>query len=118
MRKDKIKSGTISFNEDNSPFNWVDLFGAGPATCISWTSSYSATGVLGEAELATVDKGRRAYEEAVKQWAWLATRFKDRPKDKRRDRHRKPPTMPIPVGSAAGFVGDAASVAMVDEGSL
>ncbi len=43
VRKDKIKSGTISFNEENSPFNWVDLFAAGPATVISWTSSYSET---------------------------------------------------------------------------
>ena len=47
VRKDKIKNGTISFNEENSPFNWVDLFAAGPATVISWTSSYSETGVLG-----------------------------------------------------------------------
>ncbi len=30
VRKDQIKSGTISFNDDDSPFNWVDLFGAGP----------------------------------------------------------------------------------------
>ena len=41
VRKDQIKSGTISFNEDSSPFQWVDLFAAGPATTISWTSSYS-----------------------------------------------------------------------------
>jgi len=31
VRKDQIKSGTISFNDEESPFNWVDLFGAGPA---------------------------------------------------------------------------------------
>jgi creatinine amidohydrolase len=30
VRKDQIKSGVISFNEENSPFNWVDLFAAGP----------------------------------------------------------------------------------------
>ena len=52
VRMDKIKSGTISFNNEESPFNWVDLFGAGPATVVSWTSSYSDTGVLGDAELA------------------------------------------------------------------
>ena len=98
VRKDLIKNGTISFNEENSPFNWVDLFAAGPATVISWTSSYSETGVLGEAELATAEKGRRAYEEAVKQLVRFVTWFKDRPKDVRKDRHRKPPTMPIPWG--------------------
>lgn len=98
VRKDLIKSGTISFNEENSEFNWVDLFAAGPATIISWTSSYSPTGVLGEAELATAEKGRQVYEEAVKQLVRFVTWFKDRPKDQRRDLHRKKPTMPIPWG--------------------
>jgi creatinine amidohydrolase len=96
VRKDEIKNGVVSFNEDNSPFNWVDLFAAGPATVISWTSSYSETGVLGEAELATAEKGRQVYEESVKQLGRFINYFKDRPKDVRRDRHRKPPTMPIP----------------------
>lgn len=98
VRQDLIKSDVISFNEEQSPFMWVDLFGAGPATVISWTSSYSETGVLGEAALASAEKGRRAYEEAVKQLARFVTWFKDRPKDPRRDRHRRPPTMPIPWG--------------------
>jgi creatinine amidohydrolase len=98
VRKDRIKNGVISFNEEGSPFNWVDLLGAGPATIISWTSSYSETGVLGEAELATAEKGRQVYEEAVKQLVRFVTWFKDRPKDQRRDLHRRPPTMPMPWG--------------------
>jgi creatinine amidohydrolase len=98
VRKDLVKNGTISFNEEASPFNWVDLFAAGPATIISWTSSYSETGVLGEPELATAEKGRRAYEEAVKQLVRFVAYFKDRPLDPRRDRHRQRPTMPIPWG--------------------
>ena len=98
VRKDQIKSDVISFNEENSPFNWVDLFAAGPATLVSWTSSYSETGVLGDAELATAAKGREAYEEAVKQLARCVTWFRDRPVDPRRDRHRVPPTMPMPWG--------------------
>ena len=96
VRKDLIKSGSISFNEERNPFNWIDLFGAGPAPLISWTSSYSETGVLGEAELASVEKGQRAYEEAVRQLVRLIEWFKDRPKDRRRDRHRKKPNMPMP----------------------
>jgi len=98
VREDLVKSGIISFNAEESPFNWVDLFAAGPATLVSWTSSYSETGVLGEAELATPEKGRVAYEEAVKQLARFVTWFKDRPLDPRRDRHRHPPTMPMPWG--------------------
>jgi creatinine amidohydrolase len=96
VRKDKIKSGVISFNEDQSPFNWVDLFAAGPATVISWTSSYSKTGVLGEAELATKEKGERVYHEAVKQLCNFVNYFHPRPKDRRRELHRRPPTIPIP----------------------
>ena len=96
VRMDKIKNGDISYNLEDSPFMWVDLFAAGPATVISWTSSYSETGVLGEPELATPEKGREVYEESVKQLGRFITWFKDRPIDQRRDRHRKPPTMPIP----------------------
>jgi creatinine amidohydrolase len=98
VRRDQIHSGVISFNEEQSPFNWVDLFAAGPATLVSWTSSYSKTGVLGEAELASPEKGKTAYEEAVKQLARFISWFKDRPKDARRDLHRTPPTMPMPWG--------------------
>jgi creatinine amidohydrolase len=96
VRKDKIRSDVISFNEDNSPYNWVDLFGAGPATVVSWTSSYSGTGVLGEAELATKEKGERVYREAVKQLCGFVNYFHPRPKDKRKELHRRPPTIPIP----------------------
>jgi creatinine amidohydrolase len=96
VRKDKIKNGAISFNEEGSPFNYVDLLRQGPATIVSWTSSYSDSGVLGEAELATVAKGKAAYEEAVKQLVHLVKWFQDRPKDERKSRHRQPPTVPMP----------------------
>ncbi|MFT5030359.1 MAG: creatinine amidohydrolase [Candidatus Binatia bacterium] len=98
VRKDLIKNGDISFNLEGSPFNYVDLMRAGPGTIVSWTSSYSDSGVLGEAELGTYEKGKRAYDEAVMQLATLVAWFKDRPKDVRKDRHRKPPTMPMPWG--------------------
>jgi creatinine amidohydrolase len=97
VRKDKIKNGTIKFNADDSPFNWVDLFAAGPATLISWTSSYSETGVLGEPELATKEKGERAYKEAVKQLCRFVDYFRDRPIDARHAEQKKR-TMPIPWG--------------------
>ena len=98
VRKDLIKNGDISFNLEGSPFNYVDLMRAGPGTIVSWTSSYSDSGVLGEAELGTYEKGKRAYDEAVMHLATLVAWFKDRPKDVRKDRHRKPPTMPMPWG--------------------
>ena len=101
VRRDRIRNGTIRFNEENSPFNYVDLFGTGPGTLISWTSSYSESGVLGEAELASAEKGRQAYEEAVRQLVAFIKWFQSRPKDRRHDRHSVPPTMPMPWGQTS-----------------
>ena len=101
VRKDKIENGDVSFNLDESPFNWVDLFSAGPATVVSWTSSYSANGVLGEPTLATAEKGCQVYEEAVRQLGRYIHYFQGRPRDVRRDRHSLAPTMPIPWGQQA-----------------
>ena len=98
VRHDKIKSGTISFNDEDNPFNWVDLFSAGPATLVSWTSSYSETGVLGDAEKASAEKGKEAYEEAVKQLVRFIDYFQSRPVDPRIDQHKRKPTMPYPWG--------------------
>ncbi len=101
VRHDKIKSDVISFNEEQSPFQYVDLFAQGPATVVSWTSSYSETGVLGEAELASEKKGQQAFEEAVAQLVRLVTWFQARPKDERKDRHQRTPTIPLPWGQAS-----------------
>jgi len=98
VRADQIHSGEISFNQEDSPFMWVDLFAAGPATLISWTSSYSATGVLGDAEKASAAKGKAAYDEAVQQFARFIQWFKNRPRDLRQDLHRTRPTMAPPWG--------------------
>jgi creatinine amidohydrolase len=96
VRKDKIQSGTIKMNDEENDFNWVDLFGAGPAPLISWTSSYSETGVLGDAEKGTVEKGQAAWEEAVKQLCRLVDYFGSRPRDTRHREQKPQPTMPIP----------------------
>ncbi|MCZ6794504.1 MAG: creatininase family protein [Planctomycetota bacterium] len=101
VREERIESGTISFNEEGSPFQYVDLFAQGPGTVVSWTSSYSRSGVLGDAELASAEKGKAAYDEAVNQLASYVTWFQKRPKDQRGDRHRRAPTMPIPWGQHA-----------------
>jgi creatinine amidohydrolase len=97
VRKDKIKSGTIKFNEEDNPFCYVDLFGHGPAALTSWTSSYSETGVLGDAEKATAEKGERACNEAVKQLSTFVEWYQKRPIDVRHAEQTKR-TMPMPWG--------------------
>ena len=65
---------------------------------VSWTSSYSETGVLGDAEKATKEKGERAYNEAVKQLVRFVEYFQQRPRDRRHREQRTRPTMPMPWG--------------------
>jgi creatinine amidohydrolase len=104
VRHDLIESGTISFNDEYdreaAPYHFVDLFGSSAFDLNSWTSSYSATGVLGDAEQGTAAKGKRAYDEAVRQLAGFVDWFKERPKDERRDRHAKGPAVPTPWGQS------------------
>jgi creatinine amidohydrolase len=96
VRTELIRDGRITYNEEGSAFHYVDLFGHGPALLTTWTSSYSETGVLGAADLASVEKGKAAVEEAAKQLARLAQEFAARPKHPRVDHHLVQPTMPMP----------------------
>jgi creatinine amidohydrolase len=95
VRKDRIKNHISTLNRDN-PYQWVDLFGTGPAALTSWTSTYSPRGVIGEPELATREKGERVYHEAVKQLGNIVTFFRDRPKLERERHQDRKPTIPIP----------------------
>ena len=97
VRKDKIKSGTTTLNDEKSPFVYTDLFGHGPAALTSWTSSYSETGVLGDAEKGTKEKGQRVYNEAIKQLCTFVEWFQKRPIDVRHAEQAKR-SMPIPWG--------------------
>jgi creatinine amidohydrolase len=99
VRMDLIADGRIAFNEEGSVFHWIDLLSAGPAPLTSWTSSYSESGVLGAADLATPEKGKAAVEEAARQLARLATEFGARPKPAHTSYHLIPPTMPVPWGT-------------------
>ena len=99
---DLAKDGRITFNEEGSIFHWIDLISAGPAPLTSWTSSYSQTGVLGAADLASPEKGKAAVEECARQLARLVKEFGGRPKSVRTYHHLTPPTMPMPWGQESG----------------
>lgn len=98
VRTQHIQDGTISFNEENSRYRWVDLFGAGPVQVTSWTSSYSESGILGQATLATAEKGRIAFEEAVMRLCEFIDEWTAVPVPTRKENHTEPPTMPMPWG--------------------
>lgn len=96
VRQDLVRDELASYLAERSPFDWVDLFSAAPAPLVTWTSTYTESGVCGEPTLATAEKGREAYEEAVQQLISLVRFFRARPLAVRRDHHRRPPDMPIP----------------------
>lgn len=93
-----LNRSEIASHNIGSEYTWVDLFTAGLAPVITWTSSYTQTGVCGESELATAEKGKDAFEEAVEQLCGLIDYFHGRPKDERRDHHGRPPDMRMPWG--------------------
>lgn len=100
VRMDRIRSGQYSFHADKSKYRYVDLFGAGPVEVTSWTSSYSDTGVMGAAELATPEKGKRAFEEAVTRLCEFIDEWHALPTPHRRQNHATEPTMPMPWNQA------------------
>lgn len=95
VRKDRIKNHIATTNDGN-PYMWTDLLARGPAALVSWTSTYSPRGVMGQPELATREKGEQVYHEAVNQLTQLIDWFRERPKDQRERHQTEKPSMPIP----------------------
>ncbi len=76
-------------------WHYTDLTEGSPATIVEWTSTYTKTGVIGEAEQATAEKGRRVFEHAVTQLGEMVRWFRTRPRPPRREHHATPPTFPL-----------------------
>jgi creatinine amidohydrolase len=87
VRHDLIAAGEVAFNRDGSRYRFNDLFASPPFAVTSWTSSYSESGVLGRADLATPEKGRRAYEEATSRLRDFLLEWSTAPVRPRQDRH-------------------------------
>jgi creatinine amidohydrolase len=68
------------------------------ATLVEWTSSYSPTGVIGEAAKATEEKGRKVFDRAAARLVELIRWLRTRPAPPRRERHAVPPTFALPFG--------------------
>jgi len=99
VRQDRIEGALPGFVTDipgGDEWQWVDLtLGAGPASIIDWTSTYSETGSFGSPELATEEKGRLVFDHAVSRLIDLVSWLQSRPEDVRNDyRHSRPETMP------------------------
>ena len=95
VRKDKIKSEIAKTNARGSKYVWTDLFGKGPMGLIEWTSQYSDSGVMGEAEKATAEKGKIVFEEASKNLAEFIEEYHGMEIAERTSHHTQEPTFPL-----------------------
>ncbi len=100
VRRDRVRGALPDYVTQvpgGEEWQWVDLtLGAGPASIIGWTSSYSETGSFGAPELATEEKGRLVFDHAVTRLTDLVRWFRARPMEPRREHHATPPTFPLP----------------------
>ena len=79
-----------------SKYLWVDLEGAGPVAITRWHGENSESGVHGEAELGTAEKGKIIFDEAVRRLIEFADEFHARPDPNRRDHHDSAPRSTLP----------------------
>ena len=95
VRKDRIKSEVSKTNKTGSKFIWTDLFGKGAMGLIEWTSQYTDSGVQGEAEKGTAEKGRIVFEEASGNLAEFIEEYHARVIDMRTRHQAQEPTFPL-----------------------
>ena len=96
IQMDKALKEEIKFHEHSSPYQWVDLWSAGPVSVTSWTSEYTDSGICGDAVLATPEKGKMLFDEAVKNLIEWSDEFYSRETMIRRDHHTSQPLSDLP----------------------
>lgn len=101
VRKDLVEGNIPDFMQlpGGDKWQWIDLTGgAGPATVLEWTSSYTKTGAFGEPEKATPEKGRLVFDRAASELVEFVRYFRTRADLPRKDHHQTPPTFPLDFG--------------------
>ena len=96
IQMDKVLNEQVKFHEHNSPYQWVDLWSSGPVSVTSWTSEYTDSGICGEAVLATPEKGKILFDEAVKTLIEWSNEFYSRETMIRKDHHTSQPLSDLP----------------------
>ena len=100
VRRDRIESEIARTNERSPKFIWSDLFSHGPLGLIEWTSQYTDSGIQGEAEKGTAEKGRMVFEEASAKLAEFVDEYYDMKIEKRTRHQTEEPTFPLSFPTA------------------
>jgi creatinine amidohydrolase len=100
VRAQEIRDELAAFMALPGADRWhaVDLTASSPATIVEWTSTYTRSGVIGQAKRADAEKGRKVFEHAVDQLTQMVRWFRIRPRPERHDHHDVAPTFALPFG--------------------
>lgn len=82
--------------EYRSPFHWGDAFGSGPVSLVEWASTFLEDGTFGQPSLATSEKGKRIFSEAVDRLVQFIETFQVHPSRSRVEHHSSTPSSPLP----------------------
>ena len=78
-----VKEITPAFDK----YFYIDLMGSGPAQTLGWWSSYTKSGVLGDATVSTKEKGKLFFDDTVSNLAGMIKWLSKREKPVREDKH-------------------------------
>jgi creatinine amidohydrolase len=97
VQMDKARNHIAWYNQHGtSSFQWGDLFGSGPVSVFERTSTFTEDGTFGQATLATAEKGKVIFDQAVSRLVEFVREFQNRPARPAVDHHTNKPTSPIP----------------------
>jgi creatinine amidohydrolase len=87
VKMDRAVNEESAAHPGGSKYLWGDLWAHGPAAITRWHGEVTETGIVGEAKLATAEKGKAIFDEAVRRLVEFADEFHARPDPDRRDHH-------------------------------
>ena len=97
VQMDKAKNHIAWYNaRGTSSFQWGDLFESGPVSVFERTSTFTEDGTFGEATLATAEKGKLIFDQAVTRLVEFVREFQNRPSRASVDHHKTKPTCSLP----------------------
>jgi len=95
VRTDKTKSEISKTNKRNSKYIFTDLLGRGAMGEVEWTSQFTDSGVMGEAEKAPAEKGNICLEEASRNLSDFIAEYHARKIEPRVRHQADEPTFPL-----------------------
>lgn len=84
----KMEKAVKEIGFQNSKFHWIDTIGPAPLRMRTWWSTISKSGVVGDATLANVEKGKKIFEAVVNNLVELIKEFRQREIKARQDFHK------------------------------